>query len=357
MSTVDELVALTRQVGMDVGNVRRIVSTTDGDLSGLVVPDATTLVEAINAVYARSGRTGPAGKPGAASVVPGPPGRDGTDGAPGRDGIDGVDGANGTPGRDGAPGATGPAGVTSASASSLAAGSAPTASVSNGVLSLGIPRGNTGAQGTPGTNGTNGAKGDTGATGPVGVTSATANTLSAGSAATASVTNGVLTIGVPIGSQGTAGTNGAQGPAGPSNTAALVKLRTSGNVAVTATSQTVVDSTLDITLNAAIGNLIRVTASGQADNVATALDTSAVIMSNGTAVRGVVGAIVPGWTCRGGDYNALGGVALTIVKTGDLYNGTITLRLTAAIGNSGSTRTIFANTNQPLLFAVEIIAL
>ena len=62
-------------------------------------------------------------------------------------------------------------GITSVSVSTLAAGSSATASVSGGVLTLGIPRGDkgeTGAQGPKGDTGAQGPKGDPGAAGAKG---------------------------------------------------------------------------------------------------------------------------------------------------------------------------------------------
>lgn len=48
-----------------------------------------------------------------------------------------------------------------------------------------------------------------------GITSVTVNTLNAGESATASVSGGVLTLGIPKGDKGETGAAGAQGPAGP----------------------------------------------------------------------------------------------------------------------------------------------
>lgn len=52
-----------------------------------------------------------------------------------------------------------------------------------------------------------------------GITSVTVNTLNAGESATASVSGGVLTLGVPKGDKGDTGAAGAQGPAGPAGPA------------------------------------------------------------------------------------------------------------------------------------------
>lgn len=48
-----------------------------------------------------------------------------------------------------------------------------------------------------------------------GITSVTVNTLNAGESATASVSGGVLTLGIPKGDKGDTGAAGPQGPAGP----------------------------------------------------------------------------------------------------------------------------------------------
>lgn len=48
-----------------------------------------------------------------------------------------------------------------------------------------------------------------------GITSVTVNTLNAGEGATASVSGGVLTLGIPKGDKGDTGAAGPQGPAGP----------------------------------------------------------------------------------------------------------------------------------------------
>lgn len=48
-----------------------------------------------------------------------------------------------------------------------------------------------------------------------GITSVTVNTLNAGESATASISGGVLTLGIPKGDKGDTGAAGPQGPAGP----------------------------------------------------------------------------------------------------------------------------------------------
>lgn len=63
----------------------------------------------------------------------------------------------------------GDAAIASVKATGLAAGAAPTATLADGVLTLGIPAGATGAAGAPGAAGKDGAAGARGATGPAGV--------------------------------------------------------------------------------------------------------------------------------------------------------------------------------------------
>lgn len=63
--------------------------------------------------------------------------------------------------------------IQSAQATTLAAGAPATAVIEGGVLKLGIPRGQTGAQGAAGAQGAKGDKGDTGAQGAKGETGAT----------------------------------------------------------------------------------------------------------------------------------------------------------------------------------------
>jgi hypothetical protein len=95
--------------------------------------------------------------------------------------------AGGLPFFDGSPPASPPflpgEGITSVVVSELPPGSAPTASLLNGVLTLGIPAGSPGP----------------------GITSVIVNGLPPGASPTASLANGVLTLGIPSGAAGPAG--------------------------------------------------------------------------------------------------------------------------------------------------------
>ena len=88
-----------------------------------------------------------------------------------------------------------------AEVTTLPAGSDATASYDNGVLTLGIPKGDTGATGPQGPQGIQGPQGERGATGPQGETGATGPQGSQG-------------IQGPQGVPGQTGPQGPQGPAG-----------------------------------------------------------------------------------------------------------------------------------------------
>ena len=81
-------------------------------------------------------------------------------------------------------------GITSVAVNTLDAGKSATASVSGGVLTLGIPKGDKGDTGATGATGAQGPAGPAGPTGPKGETG-------------------------PAGAPGAAGAAGARGPAGP----------------------------------------------------------------------------------------------------------------------------------------------
>lgn len=116
------------------------------------------------------------------------------------------------------------------------------------------------------------------------------------------------------------------------------KSRTAGDVTITSTNLIAYDTALDLTLGAAVGDLLEVNLNAQAASAANvALDWNVAILVNNVNVRqlgGTGNGAITAWSIRMGDYHSVSGSVTTIVQAADIQSGSITLRLLVKAGSA-----------------------
>lgn len=139
-----------------------------------------------------------------------------------------------------------------------------------------------------------------------------------------------------------------------------VARRTAGNVAVTSTTWVAVDTALDITLNAQVGDVLEAVVSSLWSNDAFQARLEAVTWVSGAAVNTFSGSTysttstgVPGWFGTSGVYSAISGSAFLTVQAGDIVNGLVTVRLLAHAEGTTPAKSLTATATDPLTFAVK----
>lgn len=134
-----------------------------------------------------------------------------------------------------------------------------------------------------------------------------------------------------------------------------VAIRTAGDVSVTSTSFAAVDSALDITLEAQIGDVIELGINANWDNGAVNSEMDVAVMNGATLIRYISGTTrgIPAWGAVASVTNYVAGSYFTTLVTGDVLNGLVTVRLSARVFSTG-TRVLYASTNPwPLQFIAK----
>lgn len=130
--------------------------------------------------------------------------------------------------------------------------------------------------------------------------------------------------------------------------------RTAGNITLNSTSWTAVNSGLDITLAAQVGDDLEFlfdadveTASPTAFFTVGTLVSAAIVNQAGSANYGP-----SGWAARASQEERKNCKYIYTVVSGDLSGGTVTCRLLYKT-STATNRTLYADTDTPLLFAVK----
>lgn len=155
----------------------------------------------------------------------------------------------------------------------------------------------------------------------------------------------------------------AQSTAEAASGAAAFKFvrRVSTDIAVTSTTWIDLDATLDLTLAAAVGDVIEAFFQGEWNNEARFgyLDAATIVagspvnvMSTGTTESPTGGGIASWGTTQASVYIPASGSVFYTIVSGDLSAGQVTMRLRVRIDAAG-TKTLFANANTPLSWAIK----
>ena len=132
--------------------------------------------------------------------------------------------------------------------------------------------------------------------------------------------------------------------------------RTSADFTANSTSWVNLDTGLDLTLAAQVGDVIECGVSFQAENEASTfrldvgtLVAAAIVNYFGGAVDPGSNYGVSGWTAAGGTAQSVCGSVMKALVSGDLSSGTVTLRLRYRT-DSAANKTVHAVTARPFQF-------
>lgn len=135
--------------------------------------------------------------------------------------------------------------------------------------------------------------------------------------------------------------------------------RTAGDVAFTSTTFAAVDTALDFTLEAQVGDVIEFSGNGMwsNENIASALDVATWVsgaavnyFSSGTGTSAGNGLV--GWYGVQAVYAPFSGAVHYVVQAGDIVSGLVTVRLLGRTTTAG-TRTLFASGTNLLQVAAK----